>query len=535
MASLKCAGICILGISIAGCSGPGTVMEPYESALGVESTNAQSFHSSLYFPSGMALHYPGYVVALEKSSQDTVGGPKPYPQVSFVKSGRYIQAEQPSRWGTPSQIERFQNSDSKAMFVSHIIKNSVARDDRGGNVPYFSKSHCFVYNAYAAKPISLTRKDYDLAKVSDWHACEISTNLDKVDARKYQLYDYGKYALVSLQDNLTKDLRQGNYTHVLVIVMGWNTAQQEAIRNFNDLTGNLMAASLEAASGQQESPIDRTRAIQPLAKDRPAGNFRPLVIGVTWPSYWSNSFGNVFSYSNKANDADEIGLSWLNKLLNETIPLSLQASGSHARVVALGHSFGARAMTRAVFSSPALAPLQGSFPDQSMVSSSVDLAVGLQGAMSINRFAAQLGSEGAPYRDYARLDKTKVVLTAATEDSATGAPFVVWTDPAGSIGSYRKACAQAGSVYQPIFDCMTASDTSAIPGGRFEVCKYGQAGCADPFDGTGQGHKVAYIDASNGITQFNSPGSGGGAHSDIYRLPMGRLLWKLVEQYAPAR
>jgi hypothetical protein len=34
------------------------------------------------------------------------------------------------------------------------------------------------------------------------------------------------------------------------------------------------------------------------------------------------------------------------------------------------------------------------------------------------------------------------------------------------------------------------------------------------------------------MAQFNSPGSGGGAHSDIYRLPMGRLLWRLVEEYA---
>ncbi|MCL9658769.1 alpha/beta hydrolase [Pseudomonas protegens] len=535
MMRLKWLSLIALGVGVAGCSGPGSVMEPYESALQLESTNAKNFHSSLYFPSGTALHYPGYIVAIEKSPQSIVGGPKPYPQVSFVRSGQYINAEKPSTWGTPSQIRRFQESDSKAMFISHIIKNSIAKDDAGASDPYLSKDHCFVYNAYAAKQLSLIQKNYDLAKISDWHACSISTNLDKVDARAYQFYDYGKYALRSLEDNLTQDLRRGRYTHVLVIVMGWNTAQQEAIRNFNDLAGNLMAASLEAAKGLQESPIDRTMAIKPLVNDQVVGNFRPLVIGVTWPSYWSNSFGNVFSYSNKANDADEIGLSWLNKIINETIPRSLAASGSKARVVALGHSFGARAMTRAVFSSPVLVPLDSQFPDQPMVASPVDLAVGLQGAMSINRFAPDLGREGAPYRDYGHLQKTKVVLTAATNDSATGAPFIVWTDPAGSIGSYHKACDTADSQYQRIFECMTASDTSAVPGGRFEVCKYGQQGCAEPFKSNGPDRKVAYIDASNGITQFNSPGSGGGAHSDIYRLPMGRLLWKLIEEYAPTQ
>lgn len=520
-------------LSLLGCSTPDSVMEPYESALNLGSSNAKKFHSMLYFPSGTALHYPGYVVALEKSPQSTVGGPKAYPQVSFVKSGSYTDAEEAGSWRTANQIERFQNSDSKAVFVSHIIKNTIVGDDSVRDAPYYSKSHCFVYNAYAARPVSLIKQNYDLAKISDWHACKISTNLDKVDAKSYQLYDYGKYALVSLEENLTKDLKAGSYTHVLVIVMGWNTAQEEAIRNFNDLTGSLMAASLESVKGQQEEPINRTAAIQPLSNRR--SNFRPLVVGITWPSYWSNSFGNVLSYSNKANDADEIGLSWLNKIVNETIPRSLKASGSQARVVALGHSFGARAMTRAVFSAPVLTPLESQFPDQTMVTSSVDLAVGLQGAFSINRFAPGVGSEGAPYRDYAKLKNTQLVLTASSNDEAAGSPFILWTAPAGAMSSYRKACDSANPDYKGIFDCMKASDTSAVPCGKFAICKNGQEECTDPFATQPAVKKVAYINASDGITEFNSPGSGGGAHSDIYRLPMGRLLWKLIEQYAPTK
>ncbi|WP_258571654.1 hypothetical protein [Pseudomonas protegens] len=107
MMRLKWLSLIALGVGVAGCSGPGSVMEPYESALQLDSTNAKNFHSSLYFPSGTALHYPGYVVAIEKSPQAIVGGPKAYPQVSFVRSGQYISAEEPSRWGTPSQIRRF--------------------------------------------------------------------------------------------------------------------------------------------------------------------------------------------------------------------------------------------------------------------------------------------------------------------------------------------------------------------------------------------------------------------------------------------
>ena len=524
--------VCVLTgcIGLFACSDQRSVMEPYETSLKVGSSNAKNFHSVLHFPSGTALHYPGYVVALEKSPQSIVGGPKPYPQVSFVRSGQYINSEQTSAGDTSNIISRFQRNDPKAMFISHIVQNRYTQNVAVLSKPYVSTSHCFVYNAYAAKPLALIKEDYDLAKISDWHACRISTNLDKVDAKAYQLYDYGKYALASLETNLTQDLLDGSYTHILVIVMGWNTSQQEAIRNFNDLTGNVIAASLEDKRGLQENEINRKEALD--TQKAINGPFRPLVIGVTWPSYWSNSAGNVLSYSNKAGDADEVGLSWLNKILNETIPKSLAASGSPARVVALGHSFGARAMTRAVFSSPALVPIDNHFPDQKMVTSSVDLAVALQGAMSINRFVTGLSSEGAPYRDYAKLKNTQLVLTAAANDSAVGSPFIIWTSPAGSISSYHKACDSPDSPYKDIFNCMTASDTSAASAGSFSICKHGGQACNDPFDGNRQVRKVSYINVSDGITQFNSPGSGGGAHSDIYRVPMGRLLWKLIEEYA---
>ncbi|MFJ4143619.1 hypothetical protein [Pseudomonas sp. NPDC089734] len=530
MQKLNWAGLLIIGISLMGCSDKKSVMEPYEATLDVGSSNAKNFHSILHFPSGTALHYPGYIVAIEKSPQSIVGGPKPYPEVSFVKSGQYITSEPPSTSDTSNIINRFQRHDRKAMFISHIVQNRFTENDTIAHKPYLSTTHCFVYNAYAAKPLALIKEDYDLAKISDWHACRISTNLDKVDARTYQLYDYGKYALASLETNLTQDLLDGSYTHILVIVMGWNTSQQEAVRNFNDLTGNVIAASLENKKGLQETGTSRNEALDTSKTSH--GPFRPLVIGVTWPSYWSNSIGNVLSYANKAGDADEIGLSWLNKILNETIPNSLAASGSHARIVTLGHSFGARAMTRAIFSSPALVPINKKFPDQNMVTSPVDLAVALQGAVSINRFVPSLSNEGAPYRDYAKLKNTKLAFTAAAKDSAVGSPFIVWTSPSGSISSYRKACDTPNSPYKDIFDCMAASDTSATSNGSFRICKQGEPGCSDPFKKDGPLQKVAYIDTSDGITQFNSPGSGGGAHSDIYRLPMGRLLWKFIEEYA---
>ncbi|MDG9882447.1 alpha/beta hydrolase [Pseudomonas sp. GD04058] len=506
-----------LGAALIGCTSTERVMTPYEEELAVDSPNAVNFHSMLYFPSGTALHYPGYVVALEKSPQAIIGGPKFNPRASFLDANAsYFKGEDGSYNTTREHIERFQGSDWKAMFVSHILKNDIYQDT---SVSYFAKSHCFVYNAYAARRLAGTSTDHDLRKISDWNACKTSMNLEEHPVRLNQLYEYGRPALDALQLNLIQDLRGDRYTHVLIVVMGWNTAQDEAIRNINDITGNLMAAA-EEARGAQINDLATSPKPEKVSKSR----FRPLVIGVTWPSFWTNSFTNFFSYGNKANDADEIGLSWLNKLINQTVPNALDASGSQARVVAIGHSFGARAMTRALFSSPALDP--GSDGPKSRV----DLAIGLQGAVSINRFMPGKGIEGAPYRDFAKLGKTHIALTASQYDGAAGGR-VFWYDPSGSIKSWHLACDGRDAQMAATFDCLNASDTSASPGGGFSLCKAGDDRCSTTPVSQG---KVSYIDASNGITQFNSPGSGGGAHSDIYRLPMGRLLWRLVEEYALA-
>ncbi|QVM93995.1 alpha/beta hydrolase [Pseudomonas entomophila] len=513
-------------------------MTPYEDVLEVNSANAVKFHSMLYFPSGTALHYPGYVVALEKSPQQIIGGPKVSDESKklFHADATYFKAEQDTSTNTSHQIKRFQQWDTKAMFVSHILKNGVLPDHDTG---YMAKSHCFVYNAYAADALANIRKDYDLKKVSDWNACDASRNLEQTHSGLRSLYQESAQALKSLEQNLTRDLTGSRYTHVIVVVMGWNTAQDEAIRNINDITGNLMAAAYEVGQAQK-SPLNRAKAVRSNQVFQPTAEkgiyttpktdvldttrFRPLVIGVTWPSFWSNSFTNFFSYGNKANDADEIGLTWLNMLVNQTVPNALAASKSNAKVVTIGHSFGARAMMRALFSSPALAPQQA-FPQ-----SHVNLAVGLQGAVSINRFTVGDGKEGAPYRDFAKLQNTHIALTASEHDGAAGGP-VFWYDPSGSIKSWNLVCGAAAPASSATFDCLKASDTSASPNGLFSLCKVGDSHCTASTLSRG---KVSYIDASDGITQFNSPGSGGGAHSDIYRLPMGRLLWRLIEQYAPS-
>ncbi len=520
------AGACVLGA----CSGVPTMLDPYEKTLGVDGPTQLQFHALVYSPNGTALHYPGYVVALEKSSQHLIGGPRVNlaARQFFHADAAYFQKEPPSRWDidTASQIRRFQASDEKAMFISHIAKYStLSLPVAGGS--YTATEHCFVYNAYAT---NFLRQQHaaaeDLSRVNAWHACPIAENTDRDDIGTDQLYTEGRAALERLGENLSADLKGDRITHVILIVMGWNTAQDEAVRNFNDLTGNLLEAAYERTLVRSTAQIQRPTA--PRNASTALQDFRPLVIGVTWPSFWSNSFTNVFSYTNKANDADEIGLSWLNELLNKTIPGALAEAHSSAQVVAIGHSFGARAMTRALFSAPALKP------DMVQLHSPVRLAIGLEGAVSINRFVPSLSEEGAPYRDFRMLSSTQIALTASSHDKAAGGP-IFWYDPSGSTNSFNLACPDSSLDYRGIFECVVASDRSASPGGDFRICLLSDSACRETLSGDSRApaRRVLYIDASNGITQFNTPGTGGGAHSDIYRLPMGRLLWRLIEQYAP--
>lgn len=522
---------CLLATS---CANSETVMSPYENALGLNDTISRDFHSMIYFPSGISLHFPGYIVAIEKAPKHVVVGPEDISQSSFIQSGTYIKGEKPALHDTKNKIFQFLHNNAKTMFISHIIKNNFTVISGDSSTPYITNNHCFVYNAYVDDSLAKSAQKIDLTKISDWHTCDTSFGTSHTTVKNLTFYRDGSQALNSLEVNLEHDIQSGAYTHILLIIMGWNTSQFEAIRNFNDITGNIMVASLESkkdapmATSPQNIVIARQRAISPEKNHQQA--FRPLIIGVTWPSYWSTRLDNVTSYTNKADDADEIGLTWLNKLVNETLPESMKTAGKKLPIIAVGHSFGARAMTRALFSNIVLTNAEGVLPDQTKVTSPVNLAISLQGAVSIDRFYAGHGLEGAPYRDYSQLHNTKIVLTASSHDMANKVSF--WSDTAGTSRSYRRACID--NKYPNIFHCMTASDTSATNGGGFSLCNRQRRDlkCPSPFNSISDTSKVDYIDTSNEITQYNSPRTAGGAHSDIYRLPMGRLLWRLIQEYA---
>lgn len=555
---------------VGSCGDVQTALEPQEKNLNVGGLYERQFHSTLYFPKGEALHYPGYVLAIEKSPRNVVGGPMIANRIADPNSA-YIQTEKSKGLAKSTRkLINLYESDRKSLFVSHIIKYDQPEVPPQRRQQTASKDvpaarfidQCFVYNAFESEAVDVSGKPTGLSKVVAWPHCGDRTNeppesvhslessgapstmLD-ITHNQFQkagqtdhIYMDDRAALKKLECGLDAQVNAGDFTHFVIVVMGWNTSQDEAIRNFNDIVGNMMDAA-------EDMPFSRRFEEHSGKGQKP---FRPLVLGVTWPSYWNTSKLNIFSYFDKADDADELGLTWLNVLVNRTIPLVVAqaqkdrngnaASGSKLRIVLIGHSFGARAAMRALFSGPVLDPpaikVAAGAVGASVPNPMVDLAVGLQGAVSVNRFMQDRSSEGAPYRDFAHIG-TKIVLTASDKDEATNAPF--WYEPSGSARTWKKYCSSAKDVFQ----CWHASDSTTygqdgrVASGDFTVCPAGDADKCVPeltFPYDPEDHHVLYLNTTDGITKYNTPDTGGGAHSDIYRLPMGRLLWTLTQTYA---
>ena len=292
-------------------------------------------------------------------------------------------------------------------------------------------------------------------------------------------------ALRTLQDSL--DLSMGNKppTHVVVYTMGWNRIQAEAIGNVRDLVQQLLAASVADGSNKDA--------------------FRPLVLAVTWPSTGSPTISSA-DFGIKAKDADEVGAVWINALIHRTLQPLKQRHGF--RLVVVGHSFGARATSRATFSAPLLRPEENGPPV-------VDLLLGLQGAYSFQRYGSAEnagdpdGNEGAPYRDFAKGAGT-VALTASSFDTAVTAflhgPYFV--------GSHQAYMRSRNSPHAERFQHVRAGADGLVEG---VIC--------GP-------ERVLYIDASDAIREPH-PGTGGGAHSGIYTPQIGRMTYQLIRSCAP--
>ncbi len=369
-------------------------------------------------------------------------------------------------------------SDGSIMFVSHIA--SYFENEEEGDVKNavdYNKHRrpSFLYNAY------------DVYKD------------DSLD------YEKGYEALKVFKKDLEKRLNDNIYSHIILFCMGWNNNQQESIYRYNEIVSNLNIIA-------------------------PEGTFKPLIIGFTWPSAWKTIEDswlrkNMFflaSYFTKQDDADEIGMTIANWLThNIVLKVKNGITTNPPKVIAIGHSMGARMLSRAIFSDGYLVSKENS-------ESQVDLFIGLQGAFSANRFVAFDGWEGSPYAEF-KCKKTVISLTTSKNDNANPiAAFITGAKHTGGNHGLRVAKKESNE-------------------GIFQVVTWAKGDTADKFhlmqtsNNQDAKKKVIMIDAKEIVVDKKDDSSKESedfrtypidAHNDILDEDMAELIWALIKTFA---
>ena len=476
----------VLGILVSACGGYPKLIDP-EEKLGTDGSDLAVFHKFAEGDQGLSLRFPGYIIGIEKSyhSKLNTGGECSLfscsdIEVSNLDEAAFLKETEGLDDGEAEARRNYKKikgilKDPKRMYVSHIVRYQLEQDS---GFPFIAEQRLF----------SVYDKGYELG----------SRNL----------YADGKAAVRALAKDIQNDVEQGRYSHILFYSMGWNTDQQEAIRNYNSLIGQL--------------------------RNQAPGDFNPLFIGLTWPSEWSwpwalEEIGKPVSYIVKAPDADEVGMLWGSLILRELL-LPAKRSKPEVPLVVLGHSFGARVMTRAVFGIP------GQYPEEKEPGQAdIDLVFAIQGAFSVNRFVHKAGVEGSPYKRFSERAR-KFVLTWSKHDSANPlAAFATGAQHAGGKPAYKTS-----RKYPEVFDRYKLHIASSIDPNTGEQLAYPDCNfdlvyqqtilndnqpMGTPWDSLGEtGDKIAMVDVSD-LVRFAPYQKGGGSHSDIYTPGMAAFIW----------
>ena len=441
---MKIVILALIAVLLGGCSTPRRLAAP-EKTFDTDGPITSLFHASLYYPEQLDLRYDGYIVGIEKSPRKTIGVGDDAASLAVP--------------GMPLPGDRVEKAldDGKRMFVSHIIRSRP-----GNRLPV-----CALHNAYD-KP--------EVEGGQFIQPCEGYKQFPSA-ATAYQDSWTG---LAALKEDLQRQRDSGRmqYTHIVVVTMGWNTDQVEAIRNVNTITHNLV----------------KTRA-----------TMKPLVIGVTWPGMWKSDWADtlvkIASFPNKAEDADEVGLTWLGVLLHETLP----QANLGLPVIAIGHSFGGRATTVAACSGPAISNGSARAPI-----GAIDSVVILQGAFPTSRLFAKRENDGGQRADCGHV--RRLIMTATDSDIANKLPGKLWRkEYSGDSASYAEYCAPGRDNIR----CAEAEKDGRIASIRGKLDS-----------------NILYVDTGKLMTE-NAYMSGkfSGSHSDIFRTEHADFIWNALDAF----
>jgi hypothetical protein len=454
------------------------------------------------------LEVPGYIIGLEKAKKDIIGFSK-----INLRSSKNLNDYNVSLWKGCNPSKYLLYDDSKSQKQKSIIGISHSQEiEQYKKVNYVSQINKFsylnpddpksnivsesIYNSYECRSASNDKICNHLSSRKKEYPCR-----GLADSK----YNSGWQSLLDLKSNINKDLKDAKkrskpYTHLIIYSMGWNTTQREAIQDFNFLEGNL---------------------IRLAKKDKELQNFNPLMIGITWPSDWAMEKGEggvldriirpvrrMSSFFVKRNDADEIGDIFINILLRDVL-LTINDRNKDLKLVLIGHSFGARVLTSAIFADPLSS-------NKKQKHEKIDLLIGLQGAFPVTRFVKDEGLRKHPYFDFNKRIK-RVVFTSSAYDKAVTViePFTNYKRH--YIGS-KNAHDYIAKKYPEIFEnTIVDSCGNFVNNGLFAKSDF-EKECFSkeykkPIDKNL--HKIVYVDASKLINHLPKEGAGG-AHGDIF-------------------
>ena len=455
-------------VATVGCSKDTRIAE-MEHAYRTGGWNLSTFHRVLDGDKGLSFHFPGFLVGVEKAKKEKIG---------FNRT--QIPLDTSKLDGVDNQaVVKGYLDDPKGTFISHLVE-------------------------YLMKPVAWG----ELQRIEE----DIFLNAYKGNSEPAKAFVAGLKAVrksmepsdrSSLAARIGQNLAQARdekrpYTHILLYAMGWNTDEQETIRNINSLVTHL----------DEQRPTMQT--------------FKPLIVAVAWPSEWSwpicDFCGKLVSYPVKTDDADEVGLIWANLILRNILVPAKHTYG--IPLILIGHSFGARLLTRAAMSAKVITS-DAVRPDD------IDLIVGLQGAFSVNRFIPESvakggGREGAPYEDFANIARN-FVFTWSRHDRAN--PAAAWITGAKHIGG--EAGERRSKDFPDIFAHFIIEESEPC---RCHPIKI------DPIDPNEKRWKdefadqkrIIMVDAS-AIVKFESHGHAGKAHNDVYTPEIAQLIWRSIE------
>jgi hypothetical protein len=488
--------ICLLVLISSGCgTGKIGVKKPLREAEILLGTNSEKldyfYHPVLEDIRGLGLQFPGFLIGIEKTDRTKIGFISQKKIKALGLDAVFDESGLQSMSGRDKENHRIYKilNDGKRTFVSHIIEYTL---DNQAALPRI-KAENPIFNAYT---------DSDVINQT---ATPKTLNVNTISGRR--IFDVSRKSITSkLYEQLSNRIQnpQNNkpYTHILVYSMGWNTGQKESIENFNSLVGYLLD------SVNNNSDVD----------------FNPLFIGLTWPSTWSFGSGNIsrlkraLSVLNKGNDADEIGLTWANFLINES--LQKIKSQNNLKIVALGHSYGSRLISRALFSCEVL-------KNHVCSSSTVDLFIGLQSAFSKSRYSQLTDADSS--KEYLWLTKIAEKLWFNQE----GKPYTSY--PNTSVGAKQVLLWSEYDTATSLLNFAGGNNLISLSGRAphnsiFEHRKINNFGGFSTI-GTNS-NKVLLLDASAIV--FNElPIHGGDAHSDIYKKEIGDVVYQLIQKFAP--